>query len=72
MVKVASNGVPGTVGQGRRALLSGLEVPWVYRTAQICQGFGSGSQGELDGTQCLNAVAAGFEHWNEPLWVSVL
>jgi hypothetical protein len=29
VVKVAGNGVPGAVGQGRVALLSGLEVPWI-------------------------------------------
>jgi hypothetical protein len=31
MVKVAGNGVPRAVGQGRRSLLSGLEVPWINR-----------------------------------------
>jgi len=29
MVEVLGNGVPGAVGQGRRALLPGLEVPRV-------------------------------------------
>ena len=34
MVKVTGNGVPGAVGQGRCALLSGFEVPWVNGTGQ--------------------------------------
>jgi hypothetical protein len=75
VVKVAGNGVPGAVGQGRVALLPGLEVAWVNGTGQIRQGFGSGSQSELDATTtagCLSAVAADFEHWIEPLWVSAL
>jgi len=29
VVKVAGNGVPGAVGQSRRALLPGLQVPWI-------------------------------------------
>ena len=48
MVKVTGNGVPGAVGQGCVALLSGLEVPWINGTGQIRQCFGSGSQRELD------------------------
>ena len=75
MVKVAGNGVPGAVGQGRVALLPGLEVAWVNGARQIRQRFGSGAKGELDATTtagCLSAVAAGLEHWTEPLWVSVL
>ena len=74
-MKVLGNGVPGAVGQRRRALLPGLEVARVNRTGQIRQGFGSGSQGELDANTtagCLSAVAAVLEHWDEPLWVSVL
>ncbi len=67
MVKVAGNVVPGAVGQGRVALLPGLQVARVNRTRQIRQGFGSGAQGELDGT-----AAGCLEHWIEPLWVSVL
>jgi len=31
MVKVAGNGVPGAVGQGRVALFPGLEVPRINR-----------------------------------------
>ena len=63
MVKVASNGVPGAVGQRRVALLPGLEMAWVNRTGQIRQGFGSGSQSELDGTAgCLSAVSGCLEH----------
>ena len=60
MVKMASNGVPGAVGQGRCALLSGLEVPRVNRARQIRQGFSGGSPGELGGS-CLDAVAAGLQ-----------
>ena len=56
MVKVTGNGVPGAVGQGRRALLPGLEMPRVNGTGQVRQGFGSGSEGELDGSGCLSAV----------------
>ena len=52
MVKVASNGVPRAVGQGCRALLSGLEVPRVDRAGEIRQGFGSGAKREL-GAWCL-------------------
>ncbi len=74
-MKVAGNGVPGAVGQGRVALLPGLEVAWVNGTGQIRQGFGSGAKGELDGSStsgCLSAVAGCLEHWIEPLWVSML
>ena len=72
MVKVAGDGVPGAVGQGCRALLPCLEMPWVYRTGQIRQGFGSGSQGELDGSGRLSAVAGCLEHLLDSLWSSVL
>jgi len=72
VVKVAGNGVPGAVGQGRAALLSGLEVARVNGAGQIRQGFGSGAERELDATGCLSAVAAALEHWIEPLWVSAL
>ena len=70
MVKVTGNGVPGAVGQGRRALLSGLQVPWINGAREIRQGFGSGSQGELDGSDCLSAVAGCLEHWIDSLWSS--
>jgi len=30
-MKMAGNGVPGAVGQGRRALLSGLEMTWITK-----------------------------------------
>ncbi len=43
VVKVLGNGVPGAVGQGRCALLPGLEVPRVNGARQIRQGFGSGA-----------------------------
>jgi len=56
---VAGNGVPRAVGQGRVALLPALEVPCLNGTGQTLQGFGSRSQGELDGSGCLSAVAAG-------------
>ena len=75
MVKVTGNGVPGAVGQRRVALLPGLEMARVNGTGQVRQGFGSRAEGELDGNTtagCLSAVAADFEHWIEPLWVSVL
>ena len=63
VVKVSGNGVPVVVGQGRCALLSGLEVPWVTGTGQIRQGFGSGTQGEpCGGRGARRAVAGGFEH----------
>ena len=72
MVKVAGNGVPGAVGQGRVALLSGLEVTRINGTGQVRQGFGSGAQGELDGSGCLSSVAGCLEHWIDSLWSSVL
>ena len=72
MVKVAGNGVPGAVGQGCCALLSGLQVPRVYGTGQVRQGFGSGAKRELDGSGCLSAVAGCLEHWIDSLWSSVL
>ena len=72
MVKVAGNGVPGAVGQGRCPLLSGLQVPRVNGSGQIRQGFGSGAKRELDGSGCLSAVAGCLEHWIDPLWSSVL
>ncbi len=74
-MKVAGNGVPRAVGQGGVALLPGLEVARVNGAGQVRQRFGSGAQGELDGTTaagCLSAFAGCLEHWIEPLWVSVL
>ena len=47
VVKVAGNGVPGAVGQGRCALLSGLEVPWINGSGKIRQRVGGGAEGEL-------------------------
>ncbi len=38
-MKVAGNGVPGAVGQGRVALLSGLEVAWINGAGDIRQNF---------------------------------
>ena len=72
MVKVTGNGVPRSVGQGCCVLLSGLQMPRVNGTGQVCQGFGSGSQGELDGSGCLSAVAGCLEHKIDSLWSSVL
>ena len=46
-VKVFGNGVPGAVGQGRRALLPGLQVPWINGAGEIRQGFGSWAKREL-------------------------
>ena len=71
-MKVAGNGVPGAVGQGRVALLSGLEVPRINGTGQIRQGFGSRSQRELDGSGCMSAVTGFLEHLIDSLWSSVL
>jgi len=52
VVKVAGNGVPRAVGQGRVALLPGLEVPRVNGTGQTRQGFGSRAKREL-GVGCF-------------------
>ena len=71
-MKVAGNGVPGAVGQGCCALLSGLQEPRVYGTRQVRQGFGSGSQGELDGSGYLSSVTRYLEHWIDSLWSSML
>ena len=40
----------GQLGQGRVALPPGFEVPRVNGTGQIRQGFGSWTQGELQGS----------------------
>jgi hypothetical protein len=74
MVKVAGNGVPRAVGQGRCALFSGLQVSWINGARKIRKCVGSGSQGELDGSrgECLSAIGGSLEHGIEPLWVSVL
>jgi hypothetical protein len=71
VVKVAGNGVPGAVGQGRIALLPGLEVARVNGARQIRQGFGGGSQGEFGGSSG-GAVAGSLKHEEDPLWDSVL
>ena len=52
VVKVAGNGVPGAVGQGRVALLPGLEVARVNGTGQVREGFGSWAEQEL-GAGCF-------------------
>ena len=70
-MKVASNGVPGAVGQGCCSLLSGIEVPRINGAGQVRQGFGSGTKGELDGSGCLGAVAGCLEHLIDSLWSSV-
>ena len=45
-MEMAGNGVPRAVGQGRRALLPSLEMPWVNGAGEIRQCFGSGAKGE--------------------------
>ena len=47
MVEVFGNGVPRAVGQGRRALLSGLEVPWINWARKIRQRVGGWAKREL-------------------------
>jgi hypothetical protein len=71
MVKVAGNGVPRAVGQGRRALLPSLEMPRVNGAGEIRQGFGGWAKSELDSSGCLSAVGGCLEHWIDPLWDSV-
>ena len=70
-MKVSSNGVPGAVGQGRCALLPGLQVPRVNGAREIRQSFGSGAKGELDGSSRLSSVGAGLKHGIDPLWDSM-
>jgi hypothetical protein len=72
VVKVTGNGVPRAISQCRRALLPGLQVTRINGTGQVRQGFSGGSQGELDGSGCLSAVAGYLEHWIDSLWSSVL
>ena len=71
-MKVTGNDVPGAVGQGCCALLSGLKVPWINRAGEIRQGFSSGSKGELDGSSRLSSVGTGLKHGIDPLWDSAL
>ena len=71
-MEVAGNGVPGAVGQGRCALLSGLEVPWINRAGEIRQRFGSRAKGELDGSGRLSSVGAGLKHGIDSLWSSAM
>ena len=71
-MEVSGNGVPGAVGQGCCALLSGLEVPWINGAREIRQGFGSWAKGELDSSGCLSSVGTGLKHWIDPLWDSAL
>ena len=68
-MKVTGNGVPGAIGQGHRALLSGLEMAGINRAGQIRQGFGSGSQSELGGS-CPSAVTRNGLHGTESLWIA--
>ena len=44
MVQVTGNGVPRAVGQSRRALLPGLQVPWINRAGEIRQRVGGGTE----------------------------
>jgi len=71
VVQVTGNGVPRAVGQGRCALLSGLEVPRVNGTGQIRQRFGGWAKRELHSSGCLNSVGGCLEHWIDPLWDSM-
>jgi hypothetical protein len=71
-MEVASNGVPRAVGQGRCALLPGLEVSWVNGAIEIRQGCSSGSKGEFDGSVGLSSVVGGLEQCIDPLWDSIL
>ena len=70
-MKVTGNGVPRAVGQGRCALLPGLEVTSVDGSGEIRQRVGGGTESEFDGSGCLSAVGAGLVHWIDPLWDSV-
>ena len=70
-MEVASNGVPRAVGQGSRALLSGLQVPRVDGARKIRQSFSSGAKGELDGSGRLSSVGTGLKHGIDPLWDSI-
>ena len=72
VMEMAGNGVPRAVGQGRCALLPGLQVPRINGTGQVRQGFGSGSQGELDGSGRLSSVGAGLKHGIDSLWSSAM
>ena len=73
-MKVSGNGVPGAIGQGCRALLSGFEMAGINGAGEIRQSFGGWAKGELDGTAagCLSAVCTGLEHWIDPLWDSAI
>ena len=51
-MEMAGNGVPRAVGQCCRALLSGLQVPWINGARKIRQRVGSRAEGEL-GAWCL-------------------
>ena len=72
MMQMTGNGVPGAIGQGCRALLSGFEMPWVNGAGEIRQSFGSGAQCELDDTATgyLSAVGAALDHDAESLWIT--
>ena len=49
--------------------VSGNGVNGVWK---IRQSFGSASQRKIDYSDCLSTVEFCREHWDEPLWVSVL
>ena len=68
-MQMAGDGVPGAVGQGDGALLSGLEMAGINRARQIRQGFGSRAQGKFNGG-CLSAVAGNRLHKAESLWIA--
>lgn len=71
-MQVFCNGMPRAVGQGRCALLPGLQVPRINGSGKIRQGFGSGAEGEFDGSGRLSSVGAGLKHGIDPLWDSML
>jgi len=68
--KVAIYCVPGSVRQRRLALLPDPEVTRVYGAYQICQGFSSETQGEVEGTEDagrMNFVGCRLVYSLEPL-----
>ena len=71
-MQVFCNGVSRAVGQGRCALLPGLEVSWVNGAIEIRQGCSSGYKLEFDGSVGLSPVVRRLVQWIDPLWDSIL
>ena len=46
-MEMTGNGVPRAVGQCCRALLPGLQVPWINGARKICQRVGGWAKREL-------------------------